>query len=138
MIIDENNYKDFLRIDGNGLHCSNMGITEIRYLPEGIKELYCLNNKLTSLPKLPDSLEILNCHYNKITSLPELPKSLRVLNCENNNLTSLPELPDSLERLYCEYNDLPIQGNYYSKQDVKDYKHKLNQYNLINQILEKI
>jgi Leucine-rich repeat (LRR) protein len=118
MIIDKSNYKEFLGINNKILHCSNRKLTEIRYLPESLIVLYCHNNNLTSLPKLPNSLERLYC--------------------DGNRLTTLPELPDSLDRLYCEYNDLPIQGNYYSKKQIKDYKHKLNQYNLINKILEKI
>jgi hypothetical protein len=118
MIIDKSNYKEFLSNDGKTLYGSSSDITEIRYLPESLIILYCLNNKLTSLPKLPDSLEIL-C-------------------CEGNNLTTLPELPDSLERLYCHNNELPIQGFYYNEQQINEFKNKMVQYNLINQILEKI
>ena len=98
MIIDKNNYKEFLSNDGKILRCSNYGVTELRYLPEGIEKLHCHNNKLISLP----------------------------------------ELPDSLRRLYCHNNNLPIQGIYYNKKQIKDYQSRLNQYILINQILEKI
>jgi len=98
MIIDKNNYKEFLRIGGSALDCSNKGVTEIRYLPESLEVLYCDNNKLTSLPELPESLELLHCYNNR----------------------------------------LPIQGDYYNKQEIKDYKIRLNQYELINNILEKI
>jgi len=138
MIIDKSNYKDFLIVDGNALDCPNKGVTEIRYLPESLIILYCENNNLTYLPELPKSLKGLYCHNNELTSLPELPNTLKELTCYDNRLTYLPELPDSLEYLNCRNNQLPIEGIYINKQEIKDYKHKMKQYILINQILEKI
>ena len=61
MIIDKDNYKEFLSYDGKELDCSNKGITEIKYLPESLKELDCHYNKLTTLPQLPKSLIMLSC-----------------------------------------------------------------------------
>jgi Leucine-rich repeat (LRR) protein len=138
MIIDENNYKEFLSNDGNVLDCSNKEVSEIKYLPESLIRLYCENNNLTSLPKLPESLKVLYCEYNNLIYLPELPKLLKGLYCHNNKLISLPELPGSLDRLVCHNNKLPIQGAYRDKKQVKDYTDKMNQYELINNILEKI
>ena len=138
MIIDESNYKQFIFDDGKTIYCSNKKITEIRYLPEGLDALYCDGNDLTTLPKLPNNLVTLYCRKNKLTSLPELPDSLERLNCFGNRLTSLPELPESLEQLFCVDNILPIQGTYFDKKEISEFKHKMNQYNLINQMLEKL
>ena len=122
-------------INGSEMNCSNMIITHIEYIPEGITHLYCQYNKLTELlpmgdsygiPKLPDSLKYLDCYdnnlyslpklsdglkylycqNNELTSLPKLPEFLIHLDCDNNNITSLPKLPESLERLYCFGNKL--------------------------------
>jgi Leucine-rich repeat (LRR) protein len=139
MIIDKDNYKEYLLADGKIIYCSNRNITEIRYLPKGIEELYCDGNELTLLPKLPVSLKVLYCHNNRLTSLPKLPNSLERLFCGDNRLTTLPELPESLRVLHCMgNNELAIQGNYYSKQEINEYKDKLKRCILINQILEKL
>ena len=56
-IITKDNYQDYTNEDGTILDCSNSGITEIQYLPEGLKRLECSYNQLTSLPELPKGLE---------------------------------------------------------------------------------
>ena len=84
MWITKENINEF--IEGSSMDCSNKGITNIEYIPDGIKRLYCYNNKLTSLPKLPESLTYLHCRYNELTELPKLPESLTDLYCRNNNL----------------------------------------------------
>jgi len=104
MMIDENNYKDFM--SDTSMNCIHRRISEIKYLPDGLVSLYCDNNQLTSLPELPDSLERLYCY--------------------DNQLTSLPELPDGLVKLDCEDNQLPIEGAFYNKEDIKEFKIKLD------------
>jgi len=105
MIIDKCNYKDFMS-DDTSMNCSHSNITEIRYLPDGLETLYCNNNHITSLPELPNSLEILSCN--------------------NNQLTLLPELPDSLDILHCSGNRLPIDGGFYNKENINEFKIKLD------------
>tara|TARA_B000000475_G_C15951799_1_gene429108 strand:- start:34 stop:405 length:372 start_codon:yes stop_codon:yes gene_type:complete len=78
---DSSVFKNFQKLD-----CSNMSITHIEFIPEGVEVLFCNRNKLTSLPKLPESLTHLYCSHNKLTSLPLLPDGLKYLNCDNNNL----------------------------------------------------
>ena len=73
-------------INGSEINCSNMIITHIEFIPEGITHLYCYNNILTELPKLPESLISLNCDNNQLTKLPRLPDSLTDLYCDNNNI----------------------------------------------------
>ena len=96
-------------INGSEINCSNMIITHIEFIPEGITHLYCYNNILTELPKLPESLISLNCDNNQLTKLPRLPDSLTDLYCINNQLTKLPRLPDSLTDLYCDNNNIPYE-----------------------------
>ena len=125
MIIDKSNYKDFMS-DDTTMNCSHRNITEIRYLPDGLVVLDSYHNQITSLPKLPNSLVRLDCENNQLTSLPKLPDSLESLFCYNNQLTSLPDLPDGLERLYCHHNRLPIDGHFYSKEAIKEFKIRLD------------
>lgn len=84
MRITKDNIDEF--INGSVIYCSNMGITGIDYIPDGITELYCGDNKLTSLPELPTGLKSLYCYANKLTSLPKLPTSLINLSSFKNNL----------------------------------------------------
>ena len=89
------------------LDLSNLKLTELPSLPEGITLLKCSFNQLTFLPPLPSTLKTLICSSNRLTSLPELP-SLHVLYCYANQLTSLPPLPSSLRELHCFTNRLTI------------------------------
>jgi Leucine-rich repeat (LRR) protein len=91
-------------VDGT-LVLSELGLTELPPLPEGITVLRCDSNQLTSLPKLPSTLKVLHCHQNQLTSLPELP-SLESLSCSHNPLFFLPSLPSSLTQLVCMRNHL--------------------------------
>lgn len=91
-------------VDGE-VDLSQLGLTELPPLPEGIVHLTCSFNKLTSLPELPQSLRSLYCGYNQLTSLPPLP-SLDYLHCQLNQLTSLPTLPPFLLTLLCHTNRL--------------------------------
>ena len=84
MRVTKDNINKF--IEGTRMDCSNKGITNIEYIPDGIKRLYCDNNRLTELPKLPENLIDLHCGDNKLTELPKLPNSLKRLDCRNNNL----------------------------------------------------
>ena len=104
MRIDKSNIEQF--IDGTIMHCSDMDVTEIKFIPESITHLYCSGNQLTSLPKLPDGLVDLSCNDNKLTSLPKLPNGLVDLSCNDNKLTVLPPLPNGLVELSCVYNKL--------------------------------
>jgi len=106
MVIDKSNYKKYMSTTTTNINCTHRRITEIKYLPDGLVSLYCHSNQLTSLPELPDSLE--------------------TLYCDNNQLTSLPELPDSLERLYCYNNRLPISGTFYGKEEINEFKIRLD------------
>jgi hypothetical protein len=84
---------------------SNLGLTELPPLPEGITVLRCDSNQLTSLPTLPSTLKVLHCHQNQLTSLPELP-ALESLSCSHNPIFFLPSLPSSLTQLVCMRNYL--------------------------------
>ena len=84
MMIDENNYKDFM--SDTSMNCIHRRISEIKYLPDGLVSLYC----------------------------------------HNNQLTSLPELPDGLVKLDCEDNQLPIEGAFYNKEEINEFKIKLD------------
>lgn len=84
---------------------SNLGLTELPPLPEGITVLRCDQNELTSLPKLPSTLKVLHCQQNQLTSLPKLP-TLESLSCSHNPLFCLPALPSSLTQLVCMRNYL--------------------------------
>lgn len=95
--------------DEERLDLSNLKLTELPELPNGIKYLDCSNNYLTSLSDtLPISLVYLNCNNNRLTSLPvTLPSRLWFLDCSNNRLRSLPKsLPAHLEDLKCDHNRL--------------------------------
>ena len=84
MRVTKDNINEF--IEGSSMYCSDMGITNIEYIPDGITRLDCNNNQLTELPKLPESLTRLFCYVNNLTELPKLPNSLKYLYCNNNNL----------------------------------------------------
>jgi len=112
------------------LDLSNLNLTNLPPLPNGLQILYCGNNQLTkitpssrrkpwdlsdsSLPDLPNTLQILYCGNNQLTSLPTLPTSLQKLYCNINQLINLPTLPNTLQELDCYINkltslpDLPI------------------------------
>ena len=84
MHITKDNIDKFIK--GTRMDCSNMDITRLEYIPDGITRLFCYNNKLTELPKLPESLTRLYCENNQLTELPKLPESLTSLWCYKNNL----------------------------------------------------
>jgi len=93
----------------DALDLSNLGLTELPTLPEGLRILYCSNNRLDKLPDtLPSSIRLINCSYNQLTALPEtLPTSLQFLNCSYNYLLRLPDpLPEGLLELYCNNNQI--------------------------------
>jgi len=93
----------------DALDLSNLGLTELPTLPEGLRILYCSNNRLDKLPDtLPNSIRLINCSYNQLTTLPEtLPASLVYLSCSYNRLTHLPDtLPKGLLELYCNNNQI--------------------------------
>ena len=70
------------------LNLSQLGLTELPPLPDGLIELRCDQNHLISLPPLPEGLLVLRCSSNQLTILPELPFSLQELDCSSNRLTS--------------------------------------------------
>jgi Leucine-rich repeat (LRR) protein len=105
------------------LDLSNLGLSELPPLPDGLTVLRCEMNQLTYLPPLPPTLKVFHCHQNQLTSLPTLPSleslscshnpidflpplpsSLIALTCMRNRLTTLPTLPFGLQRLYFDYN----------------------------------
>ena len=91
------------------LDLTNLGLTELPELPEGIQRVYCSANSLTTLPNtLPKSLTLLDCSHNRLTRLPDtLPAGLRDLYCDNNQLLSLPDtLPPALTSFFCNSNRL--------------------------------
>ena len=92
-------------VDGR-LNLSNLGLSELPPLPDGLIELRCCNNQLTTLPELPSSLQTLYCSSNQLTSLPPLPSSLKTFACLLNQLTTLPPLPTSLDMMMCDMNKL--------------------------------
>ena len=100
------------------------------------------NVNLTHLPELPEGLIFLYCRNNKLTSLPKLPENLIYLDCSDNKLKSLPELPESINELYCSFNPLeyPIPHKYYKNQIkdwLKELNIKLNSYEHQKKLIEK-
>jgi Leucine-rich repeat (LRR) protein len=89
------------------LDLSNLGITNIPYLPNDLEELYCGNNKLKSLPPLPPTLKRLDCSGNKkLKQMPELPPALYILKCDYCSLEELPHLPNTLTEISVSNNKL--------------------------------
>lgn len=88
------------------LNLTNLCLTELPALSEGILELRLDKNHLITLPPLPSRLLVLTCHRNHLISLPPLPKGLHTLLCSSNQLRSLPTLSTlpSLRVLECDYN----------------------------------
>ena len=68
----------------------------------------------------------MHCNHRRITEIRYLPDSLKYLYCYGNQLTTLPELPDSLVVLYCNKNRLPIEGAFYNKEEINEFKIKLD------------
>lgn len=83
------------------LDLSNLGLTELPYLPSTVKRLNCSNNSLTIIAELPESLEYINCSKNKIYLIEEFPINCRYIDCSYNVLKSLPEIP-----IDCTYLDI--------------------------------
>lgn len=91
------------------LNLSNLHLTSLPEIPEGVQRLICSNNKLTSLPEnLPHSIRNLYCVENKLTRLPKnLPPRLEKLSCSYNKLKTLPHnLPNTLTEIYCDGNEI--------------------------------
>jgi Leucine-rich repeat (LRR) protein len=78
---------------------SNLKITSIPYIPNGVEQLFCCNTLLTELPYLPTSLKLLACNNSPITKLPILPPKLEHLSCSDTKITVLPRLPQTLKEL---------------------------------------
>lgn len=102
------------------LDLTNLGLSELPPLPDGLTELRCCHNQLTFLPELPSSLQTLYCSCNQLTSIPSLPSSLETFTCLINQLTTLPPLPTSLSMMMCDCNritalpELPLYLTYLS------------------------
>lgn len=92
--------------DQQVLSLSNLNLTTLPPIPEGVITLDINNNKLTELPKLPSTLRTLYCRDNELESLPELPNSLINLYCHKNYLEELPTLPTTLKALWCGDNNI--------------------------------
>jgi Leucine-rich repeat (LRR) protein len=91
------------------LNLSNLGLTSLPEIPDGVRKLYIHRNKLTELPaNLPNSLLEIVAEMNELVSIPDtLPDSISVLGLGKNRLQSLPEkLPANLRRLYASENEL--------------------------------
>ena len=78
MRITKENIHEF--IEGSSMDCSNKGITNIEYIPDGITGLNCHSNRLTELPKLPDGLIHLYCEHNN-----NLPYKITIKNFKEHN-----------------------------------------------------
>ena len=48
------------------------------------------------------------------------------MNCSHSNITEIRYLPDGLETLYCNKNRLPIEGAFYNKEEINEFKIKLD------------
>jgi Leucine-rich repeat (LRR) protein len=86
-------------IEENTLYVSDLHITSLPELPEGLKKLYCSDTRIRVLPKLPSTLTLLSCYNTPLTELPELPSGLILLSFYGTHISRLPELPDGLTHL---------------------------------------
>lgn len=91
--------------EGRELDVSDLNITALPSLPEGLVELDCSYTDLTFLPPLPASLRNLYCSaMPNLTELPPLPDGLQILECESCiSLHELPPLPSDLRHLDLEF-----------------------------------
>ena len=82
-------------------------ITELRGLPDGLKNLKLDKQLLIEVPQLPKSIETVNLDHNYLEKVDfsKLGK-LKVLSLSGNRLKSLGELPESLEELYVDNNHI--------------------------------
>ena len=82
-------------------------ITELRGLPDGLKNLKLDKQLLIEVPQLPKSIETVNLDQNYLEKVDfsKFPK-LKVLSLSGNRLKSLGELPESLEELYVDNNHI--------------------------------
>ena len=92
---------------GEILDLSNLSLTELPQIPNGIKSLFLDNNLLVTLPDLDHlkNLEIMDCTCNRLITFGKLPISLSELMCRNNKLIRLPVL-NQLEKLDVSHNQL--------------------------------
>jgi len=88
------------------LDLSHNQITEVLWLPPGLKELNLSNNQIKVLCELPPGLEKLTCTHNPLESLPGLPLTLKSLTATFTKLKTLPSLPPGLTYLECSGNQL--------------------------------
>jgi len=94
---------------GTPLDLSELGLTELPSIPDGVEELNVSYNELQFLPNdLPDTIQELNVSHNWLTELPDpLPGDLFFLIADHNRLTHLPEyMPNSIAVLNVGYNQL--------------------------------
>lgn len=92
------------------LVASDLGLTSLPDLPEGLELLNVGNNKLTELPVFPDNMRVVLVHNNAIERLPwKVPKCIDYCYVENNRLTEIPyqvwEM-DSRSKFCCAGNKL--------------------------------
>jgi hypothetical protein len=88
---------------GENLVLSNLSLTYLPPLPEGLTSLECCGNPLVELPDpLPPRLESFVCTQIPLKKLPPLPATLLHLNCCSSPIEEL-HLPDGLLTLYCNY-----------------------------------
>lgn len=82
------------------LDLSDLDLTELPRIPEGVEVLKCSNNKITKLSNLPLTLKKLICVGNFITHLSNIPEGVETVICGvNDNLISIDDLPDSVKTL---------------------------------------
>ena len=86
------------------LDISDLRLTSLPPLPDGILELDCIDTEISEFPPLPVSLQNFYCSYMPyLTRLPQLPDGLQILDCYNSPLSQLPPLPSDLRHLCLGY-----------------------------------
>ena len=78
------------KVENGKLDISNLGLTSLEGIPNGVTKLDCSHNQLTSLEGCPEGVSRwLYCHHNQLTTLEGIPNGVTYLNCSHNRLTSL-------------------------------------------------
>jgi hypothetical protein len=86
------------------LDISNLGLTSLPSLPEGVEWLNCGGNPIEDLGILPASLKRLDCSETKIMKFGNLPEGLEYLHCKGcKMLKTVDNLPDSVRKLDLSY-----------------------------------
>lgn len=85
------------------LDISHNKLTEIKYIPDKLKEFSCYNNHLKSLPD-SNSVEKLDCSDNKLSSLPKMDNILDII-CYNNYINEIKTFP-KINKIVCKNNPI--------------------------------